>query len=116
MYFRNAHNTDPKHHVSTFRVTSSTSSIRKHLYNEHIGEWVSSCDNLNISITAAGAKAAARRYHNLPEDDTPSDIERPQYSKEAFVDALVEFIIGDDQVCALSIKLNIISFILHLVN
>jgi len=28
------------------------------------------------------------------------ECERPKYSKEAFVEALVEFIVGDDQVCA----------------
>jgi hypothetical protein len=30
---------------------------------------------------------------------TPLESERPQYSKEAFIDAIVDFVVGDDQVC-----------------
>jgi hypothetical protein len=53
---------------------------------------------LKIPITAAAAKAAVQKYRNLPEENT-LEKERPQYSKAAFMDALVEFVIGNDQVC-----------------
>ena len=73
--------------------------MRKHLFTEHIDEWVPACQDLNIRISAAAAMPSVRKFLNEPED-TPLESERPKYSKEAFVDALVEFIVGDDQVCA----------------
>jgi len=42
--------------------------------------------------------------------DTPLQSECPEYFKEAFVEVILEFIVGDDQVCAyflISIKINI---------
>lgn len=97
-YFRQAHDLDSTHSATTFGSTTSTSNLRKHLFGEHIEQWVTSCDDLKIEITAAAAKAAIRSFHNLPAD-SPLDSKRPQYSKKAFIDALVEFIVGDDQVC-----------------
>ena len=73
--------------------------MRKHLFTEHIDEWVPACQDLNIWISAAAAMPSVRKFLNEPED-TPLESEHPKYSKEAFVDALVEFIVGDDQVCA----------------
>jgi len=42
--------------------------------------------------------------------NTPLESECPKYSKEAFVEAILEFIVGDDQVCAyflISGKINL---------
>ena len=58
---------------------------------------MSSCDNLSIEITAVAAHAAIQKFCNLPPK-TPLESDRPEYSKEAFVDALVEFIVRNDQV------------------
>lgn len=96
-YSRQAHSIDSAHHVSTFSPNTSTSTLRKHLINDHIEEWISSCEDLGIEITAAAAQAAIRRFRNQPAE-TPLETNRPQYSQEAFVDALVEFIVGDDLV------------------
>ncbi|KAF8815028.1 hypothetical protein BYT27DRAFT_7080879, partial [Phlegmacium glaucopus] len=98
---RQAHATDPSHHVSDFSVTTSTSGLRKHLFTDHIAEWITSCDDLNIPITAAAAVEAIRKFRKEPET-TPLESERPQYSKEAFIDVIVDFVVGDD------LSLNII--------
>ena len=58
---------------------------------------MSSCDDLSIEITAVAARAAIQKFHNLPPE-TLLESDHPEYSKEAFVDALVEFIVRDDQV------------------
>ena len=95
--YRQIHSTDPSHHVSDFGTNTSTSNLRKHLFTSHIKEWVTACENLNLSITAA-AKEAIRKFRKEPAT-TSLESERPQYSKEAFIDAIVEFVVGDDLVC-----------------
>jgi hypothetical protein len=96
--YRQIHSTDPSHHVSDFAIKTSTSNLRKHLFTSHIGEWITACENLNLSITAAAAIEAIRKFRKEPAT-TPLESERPQYSKEAFIDAIVEFVVGDDLVC-----------------
>jgi hypothetical protein len=94
---RHAHGIDPAYRVSSFGTTTGTSNLRKHLFTDHLEQWVSSCDQLKIPITAKAALPEVQKFRNEPAD-TPLESERPDYSKSAFVDALVEFIVGDDQV------------------
>ena len=70
----------------------------KHLYGDHVKDWVTSCESLKIPITATAALAAISKFHNELVA-TPLEAEQPQYSKEAFIDAIVDFVVGDDQVC-----------------
>lgn len=64
-----------------------------------------SCDKFKIKITAEAAKGpvANHRASKGQEGTTASSGDRPpnirKYSYEAFVDAITEFIIADDQVC-----------------
>lgn len=87
-----------------FAVTTGTGSLRKHLSGEHIEEWVTSCDDLGIKITAEGALPAVREFHAETEP-TSLEGERQEYTKETFVEAILEFIVGDDQVCVISSNL-----------
>jgi hypothetical protein len=100
IYFfnRNINVTNPAHHLSVFEPTTSTSNLRKHLFTDHIEEWITSCESLNISITSAAAIQAISKFRNEPPSTT-LDLERPPYSKEAFINAILEFVVGDDQVC-----------------
>jgi hypothetical protein len=88
---------DPSHVVSHWKPTSSTTSIRVHFSEYHLEEWVTSCDQLKIPITAQTVQRKIRKFRNLPE---PSEQEstRVPYSKEAFENALVDLIVGDDLV------------------
>ena len=70
----------------------------KRLFTDHIEKWIMSCEKLHISITAAAAVEAIRLFRKEPAT-TSLESERPKYSKEAFIDAVVDFIVGDDQVC-----------------
>ena len=85
-------------------MTTSTGTLRKHLAGEHIEEWVTGCDNLGIKITAEGVMPAVREFRAQPEP-TSLEGERQEYTKEAFVEAVLEFIVGDDLVCAISSNL-----------
>ena len=52
---------------------------------------------LQIPITATAAVEAIHQFHKEPAT-TLLESEHVQYSKEASKDALVDFIVGDDQV------------------
>jgi hypothetical protein len=98
LFYRQLKESDPDNKVSTFKHSTSVSILRKHLYKNHIEQWVTTCDKLKIPITAKSAEEPVRIFRKEP---APSllESERPTYSKEAFVNAIVDFIVGDDQVC-----------------
>ena len=48
-------------------------------------------------MTAAAAVEAVRKFCKEPAT-TSLESEHPQYSKEAFIDAIVDFVVGDDLV------------------
>jgi len=109
MCYRHIHKSDPAYAVSAFSLVTGTTNLRKHLYNEHLEQWVTTCDDLKIEITAQAAIPAVKQFRQEPVD-TPLESERPEYSKEAFVEAILEFIVGDDQVSAyflISSKINV---------
>lgn len=96
---RNIHATNPSYKITKFSVKTSTGTIRRHLIEEHMNVWVSGCDELGIKIKAKSAQAALDGYRKgkgQPTGRMPQ--ERTSYSREAFVDAIIEFIVGDDQV------------------
>ncbi|KJA23886.1 hypothetical protein HYPSUDRAFT_114830, partial [Hypholoma sublateritium FD-334 SS-4] len=67
--------------------------------------WIDGCDKFKIPITAERAKGPVAQYRESRGDPSaesaqaagnrPPDI--PAYSYEAFVDAITEFVIADDQ-------------------
>lgn len=88
-----------------FGRDTSTSTLRAHLYTNHIELWVDGCDKFKIPITAEKAKGLVAHYRaskGEASSDPKSSGERPadirEYSYEAFVDAITQFIIADDQV------------------
>jgi hypothetical protein len=60
---------------------------------------------LKIKITAEAALPAVRKFRAEPEP-TSLEAERQEYTKESFVEAILEFIVGDDQVCFILSNLN----------
>ena len=85
-----------------FGTNTGISNARRHLYTYHMSEWVQSCDEQKITIHGAEAIREVRKFRKLPEP-TPLEADRREFSKEGFVDAITEFIIGDDQVCKIFI-------------
>ncbi|KAJ7027234.1 hypothetical protein C8F04DRAFT_1399602 [Mycena alexandri] len=92
-------------HVESKKFASSTSSgvLRKHLYKNHLDAWVEGCDKLKIPINAKEASKHVDAYRSRKGQNTGASSnselgqKRTEFSQEAFVDALVEFIVGDDQ-------------------
>ena len=68
----------------------------------HLAEWVDSCADLGIIIDAREAMQAVNAYRELkgqqPQPAMDSGGVREEFSHEAFVNAVVEWIVSDDQV------------------
>lgn len=102
------HESNPKVDVASYSNTTSTTVMRKHLAENHLSAWVDGCDRLNIKISASrniqkDIDSFRWQTQNQPlgETDEEANPSRAQYSPEAFVDAIMEFIVADDQVCFL---------------
>ena len=97
-WLRQLHETDSKHQISVFKLTTGISNLCKHLFSVHIDQWIRCCDDLRISITSKNALAAVHKFQNEPLETLES--EHPGYTREGFVEVLLEFVIDDDLVCA----------------
>jgi hypothetical protein len=69
------------------------SNLRKHLYNQHLEDWVKDCARQKIPITSE--LALSHITEKLPGLET-GELDRPTYSKQGFMEALIEFFVGDD--------------------
>ncbi len=96
--FRIKHAADKNHEITQFSSSTSTGTLRRHLYLHHVAEWVVSCDAQKIQITARDAQSYVESYRQSIGQQSPHSSRIP-FSQETFTNALVEFIVGDDQVC-----------------
>ncbi|KAK7059379.1 hypothetical protein R3P38DRAFT_2758829 [Favolaschia claudopus] len=81
---------------------TSTGILRRHLYERHLEAWVQGCDQLKIEITAREALPHVEAYRGKQNGSNSSSTadsakKQPPFSNEAFVDAIVEWIVSDDQ-------------------
>lgn len=102
---RHQHAIDPKVIITSFSLRTSTSGLRRHLTDDHGDPWFEACEKLNISIVAKKAVEALRDFQRRKGQLTTNTITpnaesypRAVYSPQAFVDAITEFIVADDQV------------------
>ena len=66
---------------------------------------MSACDKAGVKITAKEATARVEAWRRRQTGGSVEESERPRnFSREAFVDAIVEWIVADDQVCLFIIK------------
>ena len=88
--------------VTSYSITTSTSSLHNHLLRDHIDEWIPSCDKLKIKCQGGPCMQEKvdswRQAHGGDEFQQTKERTHKTFSKKAFVDAIVEFIIVDDQV------------------
>ncbi len=91
--------------TSFSRSTTSMSNWRRHLLTKHLGLWVEVCDRLKVKITADNAEGPVAAYRESKGQGSrqnsalPDGIDEvPGFSLEAFIDALVAFIVSNDQV------------------
>ena len=97
--------------VKGFGMLTGTGVKCQHLVDCHINLWVSSCDQLKIWITAKSVQNVVCDYRTRQgQSDTQPSLTNPvphsPFSHEAFVNAILNFIVADDQVLYL-IPINI---------
>lgn len=89
--------------------TTGTTNYCEHLRKYHLKPWIESCVAQNIPLTSVAAQKALQEYKEKYVADTegpqsgavPSSGDTPStpLSHEAMVDAIMEHIIADDEVC-----------------
>jgi len=85
-------------------VSCATTTLCRHLFSKHQAEWFTSCKKAGIEITATGndIRKALDDFNHKDEDDPLSQGDgtpiRCTYNPNTFLDLLVKWIVGDDQV------------------
>jgi hypothetical protein len=74
--------------------------MRQHLIDVHLDIWITMCEALGIEITTKKGQAALSKFNNStrPKLTQPGSLPRQAFSPLAFKNALVDFIVADDQV------------------
>lgn len=82
-----------------------TDGLWQHLKCNHLKEWVEGCAALNIPLTTDAGKAALQEYNErygtaarTTFTASMNDDARIPFTKDNFVDALMIWIVADDQV------------------
>ncbi|KAF4612560.1 hypothetical protein D9613_012719 [Agrocybe pediades] len=99
--------TTPSHRIKDYSINTSTSVLRAHFVKAHLHEWVDGCDKLKIAINenfelknpSINKYRADRDGRSHPQAAKSKEFEHeiPEYSREAFADAITDFIVADDQ-------------------
>ncbi len=88
----------------TYQMSTGTTPLHHHLLREYLKLWVIACNRLNMLIKGNGTKPAKqfRQANSMvtaaTSPETSASTFVPQFSQEAFIDAIIEWIIADDQV------------------
>lgn len=88
-----------------YSSSTGTSVLRRHLLKSHLDAWVKACDDQKLSIGGEEARGIVADYHQqrsgFPEAVLPAGV-RPRFTKENLVQAIITFVVSDDQVCLVS--------------
>jgi hypothetical protein len=95
---RKLHATDNNHRIAHFSIRTATGPLRSHLSLHHRDNWVKMCGELGIEIKSSVFQDATNENSIINNGGYP----RRPFSNENFVDALVDFIVGDDMVSVTS--------------
>jgi hypothetical protein len=93
--------TNPQCKVACFAKSTSMGTLQTHLAAVHLHEWVAACNKEKIKISAKSVQEFVTEYQNNNGEEGPSKMgerKRKPYSRKGFVNAIVEFIVTDDQV------------------
>ena len=93
--------TNPQCKVACFAKSTSMGTLQTHLAAVHLHEWVAACNKEKIKISAKSVQEFVMEYQNNNGEEGPSKMgerKRKPYSRKGFVNAIVEFIVTDDQV------------------
>lgn len=92
---------DPTVALKKYAFRTSTTVLRGHLYRCHLAEWVQGCDDRKLKINGKEAQAMVADYRqkNGQSSNLIRQESNPQhFTKENFIQAIIKFIVSDDQV------------------
>ena len=97
MLFRSKKVANPHHKIAHFGPKTGTGTLQNYLCSTHAHKWIDSCDSSKIKIMAKSAQEVVTEYRAYQGQGYTSSGKRAcrPYSSEAFVDAIVEFIVAD---------------------
>lgn len=95
---REIHATNNEHSITHFGPRTATGPIRAHLIVHHREIWMKTCGELGIKVKIPASLRGENENAIINDQGHPH---RP-FSNENFVDALIEFIVGDDIVSVTS--------------
>ncbi len=93
--YRGIHKDSP-YKVHGYSITTATSTLQSHLLKNHVDEWVSGCKELNIVPRGKEGEEAMAKVMGLPVQHLAEA--RELFSQQAFINALVQFIVAPNQV------------------
>ena len=93
-----------------YDMSCSTTTLRRHLANNHWEVWITSCREAGIEITSTSKEVCRaldrfeqrhghRHGDNMVTVDGTFPVYRT-YTPKTFLDALIKWIVADDQVCS----------------
>jgi hypothetical protein len=106
-----------------YDVSCSTTTLRRHLANDHWEMWIMSCMEAGIEITLTSKEVRRaldkfeRKYgrgDNVITEDGSFPVNRT-YTPKSFLAAIVQWIIADDQVCLFCLILIYYSYVLSII-
>ena len=93
------HAINTAHKITDYAKSTTTGVIRRHLFKKHKADWFKACKDFGLQVSGTEYQTAFAEYFSLPQTSPTDDKSQPKFSPEAFVNALVEFVVGDDLVC-----------------
>ena len=96
--------TNPLHRVASYGPLTATSNLRRHLVTHHLDACIKGCEDLNIEITAEDARPFVDEHlrrqgiFRFGKSSEKTADEIPEFMDELFTDAIIDWIVADDQV------------------
>ncbi len=84
--------------ISNYAKSTRIGVIHNHLFKKHKADRFDACKPINLQNSGIQYKSAFAEYFSLPQTASTDDTSQPKFSPEAFVDAFVEIVVGDDLV------------------
>ena len=79
-----------------YAESTASGPLRAHLLNRHAQEWVEACQEQNIALRGKEGEEALARVSGVSVNRQAEA--RAPFTQDNFLDALVQFIVGTDQV------------------
>src|SRR6202012_2711326 len=95
-FHRKLHQNNRSIKVHPYAESTASGPLRAHLLNRHAQEWVEACQEQNIALRGKEGEEALAKVSGVPVNRQAEA--RTPFTQDNFLDALVQFIVGTDQV------------------